>query len=354
MKTKILPVSGAEDEEALSYAAQVLLRGGLVAFPTETVYGLGGNALDAQAAKKIYAAKGRPSDNPLIIHLSDAGDAGKYCEVTPLFERLTDVFSPGPLTLILKKKACIPDEVTGGGDTVAVRIPADPIARRLIALAGVPIAAPSANLSGHPSPTQARHVIKDLDGRIDVILDGPDAQIGLESTVVKLDGEDVCVLRPGGVTYEQLCACVGKEHVRIDRIVTEPVTADFQPLSPGMKYKHYAPKAQVILLAGEHGAVCAAMAERKEQHGVGILCYTEDLPLLAGENTLCLGSMAQKGDQAHALFAALRTFDETDVDVIYAPVPTTEGIGLAVYNRLMKAAGFCVEQISEISMTKEI
>ena len=345
-QTEIIPVhAGTTDEELrqLGRAAECIRAGGLVVFPTETVYGLGGNALDGEAAKKIYEAKGRPSDNPLIIHIADLDWAEAYCHTTALFYRLATAFWPGPLTMILPKRDCIPDSVTGGLDTVAVRLPADPVANTLIRLAGVPIAAPSANLSGHPSPTTGAHVIADLSGRVDMILSGEPSSIGLESTVVALDGEDVTILRPGGITYEDLTALLGEEHVVCDRIVTEKVTGDFQPRSPGMKYRHYAPKAPVLLLHGTEEAVLACMQAHTAEPGAGFLVYDEDLPLLPADRTLTMGAGHDPAMQAHRLFSCLRAFDDMqDITTIYARIPSREGIGLAVYNRLAKAAGFTV------------
>ena len=224
MVTEILRVtdgSSAEEAESIRKAADCILRGGLVAFPTETVYGLGGNALDAGAAKKIYEAKGRPSDNPLIIHIAEPEEMGRYCFVNPLSRRLAEAFWPGPLTMILPKRDCIPGTVTGGLDTVAVRLPSDPVANRLIRAAGVPIAAPSANRSGRPSPTTAEHVAEDLSGRIDLILAGNPCTIGVESSVIAVEEDRVTVLRPGGVTCEALRQLLGEDRVRVDRIVTE-------------------------------------------------------------------------------------------------------------------------------------
>ncbi|MCQ2431411.1 MAG: threonylcarbamoyl-AMP synthase [Clostridia bacterium] len=350
MKTEIIPLheDGSKEEEAIiARGAEFIREGKLVVFPTETVYGLGGNALDAEAAKKIYAAKGRPSDNPLIIHIADIGDAEHYCETSDLFYRLACAFWPGPLTMIMKKKPCIPDSVTGGMDTVAVRLPSNPTANTLIRLAGVPIAAPSANLSGHPSPTTKEHVIFDLDGRVDMILAGNPADIGLESTVIKLEDDRVILLRPGGVTYEDLCTLLGKDHVTVDRIVLEKVTGDFKPISPGMKYRHYAPKAPVILLNGTEEAILAAMKEKqKTEPGAAFLIYDEDKPDFEGCTAVTIGPRNDPAMQAHRLFACLRAFDDMEnVTVIYARIPGREGIGLAVYNRLAKAAGFTVQDV---------
>ena len=349
--TEIIPVITGQTEteqQSLRRAADCIRAGGLVVFPTETVYGLGGNALDAEAAKKIYAAKGRPSDNPLIIHIADVDWAEEYCHTTELFYRLALAFWPGPLTMILPKRDCIPDSVTGGMDTVAVRLPSDPVANALIRLAGVPIAAPSANLSGHPSPTTREHVIGDLSGRVDMILAGNPSEIGLESTVIKLEGDDVIVLRPGGVTYEDLTALLGEEHVKIDRIVTEKVTGDFKPLSPGMKYRHYAPNASVVLLHGTEEQITDFLQAHKADPDVGFLVYEEEYNTLPAARTKHMGQRNDPAMQAHRLFSCLRDFDEIPrIRTVYARIPSREGIGLAVYNRLAKAAGFTVLDLSD-------
>lgn len=341
METRLIEVGRCPTEEELRPAAACIAAGGLVAFPTETVYGLGGNAYDADAAARIYAAKGRPSDNPLIVHVADPADTDRIAETSALFWRLAARFWPGPFTMILPKKDVIPASVTGGLDTVAVRCPSDAVASMLIRLSGVPIAAPSANLSGHPSPTAAKHVIRDLYGRVDMIVCGEDADFGVESTVVRLDGDALTLLRPGAVSYEMLCREVGQENVSVDPVVLGKVSADIKPQSPGMKYRHYAPTAPVILLRGDDGAVLAEMKRlRANDPKAGFLVYEEDLSSLGGEYTMSLGKRDDVKEQAHRLFDCLRRFDETDVSVIYAPVPTREGIGLAVYNRLGKAAGF--------------
>ncbi len=349
--TRILPVTDGTcdaDIAVLREAADCIRAGGLVVFPTETVYGLGGNALDADAARRIYAAKGRPSDNPLIIHIDDVDRAEQYCHTNELFYRLACAFWPGPLTMILPKRDCIPSSVTGGLDTVAVRLPADPVANTLIRLSGVPIAAPSANLSGHPSPTAKEHVINDLCGRVDMILAGNPSEIGLESTVLKVEDDHVILLRPGAVTREDLVSLLGEEHVALDRIVTEKVTGDFKPMSPGMKYRHYAPQAPVLLLHGTDDAVLSHMRSLASDTSVGFLVYDEDAPALPAARTLTMGAANDPAMQAHRLFLCLRAFDGmSDIQTIYARIPSKEGIGLAVYNRLAKAAGFTVIEVGE-------
>ncbi len=320
-------------------AAECLRNSGLVAFPTETVYGLGGNALDPSAARRIYAAKGRPSDNPLIIHLAYAEEAEKYCETSQMFYRLAMAFMPGPLTVILKKKSIIPDEVTGGLDTVAVRVPSHPVAHRLLEVCDFPIAAPSANISGKPSPTCLHHVKEDMDGKIEMILGGGQCSIGVESTIVKIDGEELSLLRPGAITVEMLapfCKCVS-----VDPALERPLVGDEHPLAPGMKYKHYAPKAEVVLLDGADEQLFSFFKEVSGKEDIGILCPASMFSLLSGENTISLGG--NLAEEARVLFGCLREYDRREnVKTIYAPLPSKEGIGLAVYNRLIKAAGFTV------------
>lgn len=333
MNTLLLRYDGAE---SLRPAAELLRTGGIVAFPTETVYGLGGNALDPSAAARIYAAKGRPSDNPLIVHLSDPSLASDYALTSPLFERLAEAFMPGPLTVILPKRSCIPDSVTGGLSTVGIRVPSHPVARELLALAGCPVAAPSANLSGKPSPTTFQHVVNDLNGRVDCIIDGGEAEFGVESTIISLDGASIKLLRPGAVTPEMLSLFT--DDLYIDPAVTERY--DGIPLAPGMKYRHYAPSSPVTVLDGSDEAVYAFLRGKER---VGIICYEEDLPHLRGEDILSCGPKDDSLTQAKLLFACLRALDgRDDIEAIYARMPRKEGIGLAVYNRLLKAAGFHV------------
>lgn len=339
MKTRIVY---APEREDLVAAAQCLRSGGLVAFPTETVYGLGGNGLDPLAAKKIYEAKGRPSDNPLILHLYEPEEAEKYAYTCPLYYKLAMAFMPGPLTVILPKKPCVPKEVTGGLDTVALRVPSHRVARALLQETGLPIAAPSANTSGRPSPTLVKYVIEDLDGKVDMILDGGPCDIGLESTIVLLEGNSMKLLRPGGITPEMLAPlCDG---LYFDPCLERPMKEGEHPLAPGMKYRHYAPKAQVVMLEGEEGPILDFLRSVKDQEGVGILCKEDRMAELEGKYTFSLGS--DLGEEARLLFSRLRAFDELpEVRTIYAPVPRREGIGLAVYNRLAKAAGFTVKKL---------
>ena len=326
-------------EDNLQRAADVIKNGGLVAFPTETVYGLGANALDADAASKIYAAKNRPSNNPLIIHLANAFDAEKYCVTNELYYKPAEHFMPGPLTVILPKRDIVPDTVTGGLSTVAVRVPLMETARRFIEKAGVPIAAPSANLSGKPSPTMASHVILDMYGRIDMIIAGDDSEIGVESTIISLAGETPVIYRPGKVTYEELKEfCPGL-------VISEAVlNVHFgKPESPGMMYQHYAPKAKVTLIRGSDIKRIEFLKNRPE---CGILCYDEDEELLLMPYAKTLGSVNAPLDQAKLLFARLREFDEIEeIKQIYAPMPCDKGVGLAVLNRLIRAAGFDITDL---------
>ena len=316
--------------ENIVRAAGVIKAGGLVVFPTETVYGLGANALDPSAAHKIYAAKGRPSDNPLIVHLADVADAENYSYTCDLYYKFAENFMPGALTVILPKRDCIPREVTGGLNTVALRVPSNPTANALIRAAELPIAAPSVNLSGKPSPTTVKHVIEDMNGRVDVIIDGGDSAIGLESTIIKIDGGKVTLLRPGGITYEELL-CVHDEI-----ILSDSITGKFDgiPDAPGMKYRHYAPDAKVYLIDSDDDKFYEYVNQRADS---GVLCYDEDVVHIANGNIISLGHRNDIDEQAHNLFKCLREFK--DVEVIFARMPTRDGIGLALFNRLVKAAG---------------
>ena len=349
MKTELIkidftkPLSGQ-----LTLPAEILAKGGLVAFPTETVYGLGGSALDADAAGKIYAAKGRPSDNPLIVHIAHPSEAAKYAHTNALYEKLARAFMPGPLTVVLPKKENIPFSVTGGLMTVGIRCPGDPVARELIRLAGVPVAAPSANVSGRPSPTAAHHVSQDLNGRIDCIIDGGESEVGLESTIVKIDGERLILLRPGAITPEML-RTVCKEVV-LDNGILDRLPEGTAPEAPGMKYRHYAPRARVHLLrakdendgAFDDKVIGFFRDKLAEDPTVGILCYDENLPFLKGDHVYSYGEKSDDKAHSHLLFDCLRRFDETDATAIYAVVGKTEGIGLALYNRMLKASAYTV------------
>lgn len=348
MLTKILTIDeNFIDPALINEAGKVIRGGGLVVFPTETVYGLGGDGTNAESAKKIYAAKGRPSDNPLIIHLAKPEDAEPYAYTSDTYYRLAKAFMPGPLTVILPKKDTVPLATTGGLETVAVRCPSHPVARALIAAAGVPIAAPSANLSGKPSPTCARHVIDDLSGRVDMILDGGSSEIGLESTIVKLDGDCATILRPGAITEDALrCVCT---EVTIAPSVLEQLAEGERPLSPGMKYRHYAPSVPLVLLDGEESDILAFLKEKQSKRHCAILCYSEELPDLSQTNLFDIGRSEDVSTQANRLFSALREADKQDVEIIYAHLPQKDGIGLALYNRMIRAAAHTILKINSFS-----
>ena len=330
-------------EEDLCRAADILRAGGLVVFPTETVYGLGGDATRDEAAKKIYAAKGRPSDNPLIIHIANPADAEQYAVTNALYYRLAQAFMPGPLTVILPRRESIPTSTTGGLDSVAVRCPAHPVANKLIHLCGFPLAAPSANLSGKPSPTSAAHVAQDMDGRVDMIIDGGESEIGLESTIVKMDGDKLILLRPGGITCDALSLVC--EHVTVADAVLHQLAENERPLSPGMKYRHYAPTAPLVLLSGKDSDVLAYLQSEAALRKCAILCYDEECEALPGATRFPIGSQQDLAEQARKLFAALRDADKTDAEIIYAHLPPCDGLGLALYNRLIRAAAHTVKTV---------
>lgn len=334
MQTQLLQ---ANDPKAIETAAQILKEGGLVGMPTETVYGLAANALDGKAVAKIFAAKGRPMDNPLIVHISEFDQINRLVQSVPeAARRLAARFWPGPLTIILPKSEIIPDEVSAGLPTVAVRFPSHPVARALITAAGLPLAAPSANLSGHPSPTTAEHVMNDLSGKIEAVLDGGACGVGVESTVVTLATNPPRLLRPGGITLEQLRAVLGE--VELDPAVLHPLAAGVRAASPGMKYKHYSPKANVVILDGDFEAY-KAYVNTHAAPGVAALCYNGDEQGL-NVPAVCYGGEEDCGEQARELFDALRRLDEMQAKTVYARCPEPKGVGLAVYNRLIRAAGF--------------
>ena len=331
--------------EEIKQAAEIIKDGGLVAFPTETVYGLGADALNAEAVGKVYAAKGRPSDNPMIVHISSKNDVLKLTpKITENMQKLMDAFWPGPLTMVVPALDVIPKVTTGGLDTVGIRMPSEPAAAELISASETPIAAPSANLSGKPSPTSYKHVADDLDGRIDGIIAGGDCEAGIESTVVDMTEDIPSVLRPGVITAEQLSEALGKK-VKIDPALLEKpdvfnngglleTGADFKPKSPGMKYKHYAPKAEMIIYQGEPEKVKLAMAEEKVKRNsfgqkVEIIVFDDEHP----------------EDAAHDFFARLRACDKAGVDVILAAALREDGIGFAVMNRMFKSAGYNIKEV---------
>lgn len=333
-----------EDRAVLAEAAAILREGGLVAFPTETVYGLGANALDETAARRIYEAKGRPSDNPLIAHIADfEALAPLTAEIPEAGRKLAEAFWPGPLTMVFKKSGVVPHGTTGGLETVAVRMPSDPVARELIRLAGVPIAAPSANTSGRPSPTRAEHVLQDMDGKIEMIVDGGPVGIGVESTIVDVTEEIPTLLRPGAVTMEMLRSVVGE--TAVDPAITGPMRADIKPKAPGMKYRHYAPKADLTLVEGETDAVVSrinALAAEKLGAGqrVGIICTEETKDRYPAGILKSIGMRANEATVAHNLYAVLREFDDLEVDCIFSESFQTDDLGQAIMNRLNKAAGY--------------
>lgn len=334
----------AEETGALEAAARIIQNGGLVAMPTETVYGLAANALDGNAARKIFAAKGRPVDNPLIVHISNMGQIGQLAAQVPeKVAVLAEKFWPGPLTILLPKKLNVPDEVTGGLPTVGIRFPSHPVAQRLIELAGVPLAAPSANLSGRPSPSTAQHVWHDFFGRIDAIIDGGPCKIGVESTVLALNGERPRLLRPGGITLEQLQDVLGP--VDVDPAITQPLEAGKQAPSPGMKYKHYSPQANVTLVRADSQKFCS-FVNAHAQEGVAALCFDGEEKMLLVPS-IPYGGAEDSQKQAQLLFEVLREVDDLlHAKQVYIHCPaTTAGMGLAVYNRLIRAAGFEVMDI---------
>ena len=356
MKTIIRKIDAEHmHPEDFAEAAGILQKGGLVAFPTETVYGLGGDARNPEASSKIYAAKGRPSDNPLIVHIADVKDIEKICgaradeAVLEKAHALAERFWPGPLTMILPRGDMIPKQTTGGLDTAAIRFPSHPIAQELIKAAGLPIAAPSANLSGRPSTTKAEHVIEDLDGRVDMIIDGGSSEIGLESTIVDLTSESPLVLRPGFISIEQLREVI--PDVEYDKaIVSRTADPNIKPKAPGMKYRHYAPKGELTIFEGSADkvieAINSAAAERKaEGHSVGIMASEEFAGRYVCENIRVLGSRAHESEVAAHLFDVLRSFDSDGTEYIYGECFTDGRLGAAIMNRLIKAAGYHIVKV---------
>ena len=343
MQTQLFKIDSPDDTEKIEAAAKILRNGGVVAIPTETVYGLAANALDGAAVSKIFEAKGRPQDNPLIVHIACMQSLYPLVKQVPQTAlNLADAFWPGPLTIVLPKTGLIPPEVSAGLDTVALRMPAHPIARAVIKAAGVPLAAPSANVSGSPSPTTARHVLEDLNGMIDAVVDGGKSTVGVESTVLSLVGETPRLLRPGGITPEQLEAVLGK--IEIDAAVYGALAQNETPASPGMKYKHYAPKARLIILKGSLPEFIAYVRKNAEA-GTVVLCYEgeqENMPVQA----VSFGHSNDAVEQAHQLFNALRQIDGMpDAVTVFARCPAAQGLGLAVYNRLLRAASFEVVEL---------
>jgi len=344
MKTSVL---STQDTQAVPTGAQLIRAGGLVAFPTETVYGLGADGLNGAAVDRIFAAKGRPNDNPLILHVAEKQDAFSLWDGEPPYARaLMDTFWPGPLTLIYRRAPIVPDQVTAGLDTVAVRMPDSAAARALIAASGVPIAAPSANLSGKPSPTTAQHVLDDMDGRIPLILDGGPCRYGVESTVLSLVGAPT-ILRPGAVTPEMLAAVIGE--VALSPSILSPLKAGETVASPGMKYKHYAPNAQVLVVVGEPKAAAARISALYDQFAgagkrVRIAATAEAAPFYGSRSIALLGTRQDPTTLCSRLFGLLRELDR-EADVILCEGVGTQGTGLAFMNRLLRSAGFHVEYL---------
>lgn len=327
------------DPNVCQQAGDLLRMGKLVAIPTETVYGLAGNAMDEQAVHAIFAAKGRPQDNPLIVHIPAPDWLPRYAaDIPDAARKLADAFWPGPLTIVLPKRDCLPDTVSAGLSTVGFRCPAHPVAQAVIEAAGVPLAAPSANRSGSPSPTTAAHVLLDLDGRIDAVVDAGPCAVGVESTVVSLHGGVPHILRPGGITPDQLKNVLGT--VEVDPAVLKGLAPDAKAASPGMKYKHYAPKAKITILKGSLDAFSNYVRTHAER-GTFALCFRGEQEKL-GLPCVCYGSADDDGSQARGLFGALRELDKRSAQTVYARCPRETGVGLAVYNRLLRAAGFSV------------
>lgn len=339
-RTRVLGKDSIVTEKEIAEAGDVIRSGGLVVFPTETVYGLGADALNEEAVNEIFKAKGRPQDNPLIVHISDRAQLEELAsEISPSAERLMELFWPGSLTILFKKKSSVPDVTTGGLDTVAVRMPNHPLALKLIEYSNRPIAAPSANTSGRPSPTKAEHVLEDLSGKVDIVIDGGATGVGLESTVLDISGDRPMILRPGGVTIEQLLELL--PDVEYDLALKDE---SLSPKSPGQKYRHYSPRAKVEVYTGESDQVIEAILKRKrelevEGFRVGILTVDENSEVYKSENTVSMGRRDDLEEIARNLFDSLRRFDSMEVDFILGEGFAETGIGKAIMNRLFKASG---------------
>jgi len=340
LNTQLLPPSS----ETYALSSDILKRGGLVAFPTETVYGLGANALDREAVLSIFAAKGRPADNPLIVHIYDREQLDPLCSIPSEAGPLMDAFWPGPLTILCEKKPLIPDQVTAGLPTVAVRMPSHPVARAMLRDCALPIAAPSANSSGRPSPTTAAHVLEDMNGKIPLIIDGGMCDVGVESTVLDLCHGDPVILRPGGITREMIGSVLHCE-VSVAGSVLRPLRENETALSPGMRYRHYAPHAVVTLVQGPEDHVLPLLRKLcAEQKALGkkacVLCFSEHVSSLASCHPHDIGSFSSPSEIAHRLFDILRKLDEEGMEMVFSEVIPPEGVGLAVMNRLGRAASF--------------
>ncbi|HDK7157106.1 TPA: threonylcarbamoyl-AMP synthase [Clostridium botulinum] len=345
MKTKVVRLDENNiDEHVISKAGNILRQGGLVVFPTETVYGLGANALDKDAVKKIFEAKGRPQDNPLIVHVSKVKDIEKLVEeIPPIAQKLMDKFWPGPMTIILKKKDIIPNETSAGLDSIGIRMPSNKIAMELISMAGVPIAAPSANLSGKPSPTDLETCIEDLDGRVNMILGGDNSEVGVESTVIDCTINPPCILRPGGITLEMLKEV--DSDIYIDPAIMKKPDKELRPKAPGMKYRHYAPKAPLKIIKGDLNKTIEKINEMVQNYidaekKVGIIATDETIDNYKKGEVVSIGSRKDLNTIAHNLFYVLRTFDEKNVDLILSEAFEEKDMGVAIMNRLKKSAGY--------------
>lgn len=342
METKVI---SAADENAASLAAELIKQGHLVAIPTETVYGLGANGLDEAAVARIFEAKGRPQDNPLILHIWDARQIEEFCHHIPKSAYLlAEKFWPGPLTMVLPARDIVPKRTTGGLSTVAVRCPDSAVTREIIRLSGVPIAAPSANISGKPSTTTADHVLHDHNGKIPLIVDGGACRVGVESTIVDLTEGRPRLLRPGGITPEELTEVLGD--LVVDKAVTAQIDKDAVVKAPGMKYRHYAPQSEVIIVSGSREKA-ASYIRTHFVPGDRVLCFEEELPLYAGCAPLSYGREADVGSLSAGLFSALRILDDPEIHKVYARCPSGGGVAYAVQNRLKKAAAFHIINAEE-------
>ena len=337
-RTQILPPT----RDALALAARLLKEGELVAFPTETVYGLGANALDSEAVLRIFAAKGRPADNPLIVHIAEKSQLDALCQVTEDARRLMDAYWPGPMTLLLPKKAAVPDVVTAGLPSVGIRMPSHPAALAMLRECQLPVAAPSANLSTRPSPTTAAHVLEDMDGRVPLILDGGPCEVGVESTVIDMTGAVPTILRPGAVTLEMIRKVLGRGAVADS--VMRPLKEGEAAPSPGMRHKHYAPRGRLTIVKGEKDAVVREIIRRYDQsENAVILAVSDHLPEYGARRAMDMGPDLSAA--AHSLFALLRKADDMGYARLFAEAVPDGGVGLAVMNRMARAAGFDIEEV---------
>ena len=340
MKTEYLT------QNEIERAAEILRTGGLVGIPTETVYGLGANGLNGDAVSNIFTAKGRPQDNPLILHVPDASWLERYCRDIPEAAwKLAEAFWPGPMTMILPRKEMVPDAVTAGLDTVGIRCPGHELCREIIRLAGVPVAAPSANNSGKPSTVTAQHVLHDHDGKIDAVVDGGPCRVGVESTIVDLTERPARLLRPGGITPEQLMEVLGE--LTVDEAVTAEIDPQKVVKAPGMKYKHYAPQAPVVIISGSREKA-ADYIRHFYRSGERVMCFEEELELYEGCDPIAYGREDDVETLSRGLFSVLRELDRPDISRVYARCPVGGGLAFAVQNRLKKAAGFHIIDAEEI------